>query len=66
LATSSIDVSTDTAVHVRLTALPPDVAVLLDGEPTGPVVSVPVGRHTIALTTASTPSREVVTALFRR
>jgi hypothetical protein len=66
LATSSIDVSTDTAVHVRLTALPPDVAVLLDGEPTGPVVSVPIGRHTIALTTASTPSREVVTALFRR
>ncbi|KUI22713.1 peptidase [Mycobacterium sp. GA-1285] len=66
LDTSSIDVSTDTATRVELAALPPDVAVLLDGEPTGPVVHVPVGRHTIALTTATVPSKEVMAALLRR
>jgi len=40
--------------------------VLLDGEPTGTVVPVPVGRHTITLTTASVPSQEALAALFRR
>jgi hypothetical protein len=62
---STVNVSTDTVVQIRLAALPPDVAVLLDGEPTGPLVQVPVGRHTITLTTASVPSREVVAAIFR-
>ncbi|MGE2718491.1 alpha/beta hydrolase-fold protein [Mycolicibacterium celeriflavum] len=66
LPTSSIDVSTDTGARVELAALPPDVAVLLDGEPTGPVVDVPVGRHTIALTAAMVPSKEVMAALLRR
>lgn len=66
LDTSTIDVSTDTVARVELAELPPDVAVLLDGEPAGPVVQVPVGRHTIALTTAAVPSKEVMTALFRR
>jgi pimeloyl-ACP methyl ester carboxylesterase len=62
---STINVSTDTVVQIRLAALPPDVAVLLDGEPTGPLVHVPVGRHTITLTKASVPSQEVVAAIFR-
>ncbi|MCT7658351.1 alpha/beta hydrolase-fold protein [Mycobacterium deserti] len=66
LAVSMIDVSTDIPAQVDLAALPPDVAVLIDGEPTGPLVKVPVGRHTIALTTAAAPSKEVLTALFRR
>jgi pimeloyl-ACP methyl ester carboxylesterase len=66
LAASSIDVSTDTPAQVRLAALPPDTAVLLDGKTSGPLVEVPVGRHTITLTTAAVPSREVVPALFRR
>ncbi|ULE34064.1 alpha/beta hydrolase-fold protein [Mycobacterium sp. IDR2000157661] len=66
LAASSIDVSTDTPVRVKLAAVPPDTAVLLDGEPAGPLVAVPIGRHTITLTAATVPSREVVTALLRR
>lgn len=66
LDTSTIDVSTDTVTRVELAALPPDIAVLLDGEPTGPVVQVPVGRHTIALTAATVPSKEVMAALLRR
>lgn len=66
LDTSTIDVSTDTVARVELAALPPDIAVLLDGEPTGPVVHVPVGRHTIALTAATVPSKEAMVALLRR
>ncbi|KUH81397.1 MULTISPECIES: alpha/beta hydrolase-fold protein [unclassified Mycobacterium] len=66
LDTSTIDVSTDTPARVELAALPPEVAVLLDGEPTGPLVQVPAGRHTIALTTAAVPSKEVMAALLRR
>ncbi|WP_326548065.1 alpha/beta hydrolase-fold protein [Mycolicibacterium sp. ND9-15] len=66
LAASSIDVSTDTVARVTLAGLPPGTAVLLDGEPTGPLVHVPIGRHSITLTTAGVPSREVVAALFGR
>ncbi|BBY44211.1 alpha/beta hydrolase-fold protein [Mycolicibacterium celeriflavum] len=67
LGTSTIDVSTDTPARVELAALPPEMAVLLDGEPTGPLVEVPAGRHTIALTTtAAVPSKEVMAALLRR
>lgn len=66
LAASSIDVSTDTHARVTLAGLPPGTAVLIDGTPTGPLVDVPIGRHTITLTTAAAPSREVVAALFRR
>ncbi|MFV9634454.1 alpha/beta hydrolase-fold protein [Mycobacterium neumannii] len=66
LDTSSIDISTDTETRVELAALPPDVAVLLDGEPAGADVRVPVGRHTIALTAATVPSKEVMAALLRR
>lgn len=66
LDTSTIDVSTDTVTRVELAALPPYIAVLIDGEPTGPVVHVPVGRHTIALTAATVPSKEVMAALLRR
>ncbi|MGZ8802190.1 MAG: alpha/beta hydrolase-fold protein [Mycobacterium sp.] len=65
LAVSTINVSTDTPVRIRLAALPPDVAILVDGEPTGPLVHVPVGRHTITLTKASVPSQEVLAAIFR-
>ena len=48
-ALSPIGVVTDHAVGVRLVALPPGATVELDGTPTGAVVEVPVGRHTIAL-----------------
>ncbi len=51
LRTSTINVVTDTLAAVKLAALPPNVAVLLDGQPTGPTVAVPAGRHTITLTT---------------
>ncbi|OBI77609.1 alpha/beta hydrolase-fold protein [Mycobacterium sp. E740] len=66
LHTSTIDVSTDTPARVELAALPTDVAVLLDGRPSGPLVQVPVGRHTIALTSAAVPSKDVMTALLRQ
>ena len=48
---STINVTTDTAAQIRLAALPPNVTVELDGQPIGPVVAVPMGRHTITLTT---------------
>jgi pimeloyl-ACP methyl ester carboxylesterase len=51
LRASTINVTTDTAAQIRLAALPPNVTVGLDGQPIGPVVPVPVGRHTITLTT---------------
>jgi pimeloyl-ACP methyl ester carboxylesterase len=51
LRASTINVTTDTAAQIRLAALPPNVTVELDGQPTGAVVPVPVGRHTITLTT---------------
>jgi hypothetical protein len=41
---------TDTLAQITLAALPPDTTVLLDGQPTGPSVAVPVGQHTITLT----------------
>ena len=50
LKTSSISVVTDTLAQVTLAALPLDTTVLLDGQPTGPSVAVPVGQHTITLT----------------
>jgi hypothetical protein len=50
LSSSTINVATDTLAQVKLAALPPNVTVLLDGQPTGPVVPIPVGRHTITLT----------------
>jgi len=50
LRASTINVATDTPAQVRLAALPPNVTVLLDGEPTGPAVPIPVGRHVITLT----------------
>ena len=48
---STINVATDTAAQIRLAALPPNVTVELDGRPIGPVVAVPMGRHTITLST---------------
>jgi Putative esterase len=56
LSASTINVATDTLTQIRLAALPPDATVRLDGEPTGPLVEVPVGRHTITLTTTSVRS----------
>ena len=53
LAASTINVVTDTVAQIRLAALPPDVTVQLDGDPAGPVLHVPVGRHTITLATTS-------------
>jgi hypothetical protein len=50
LHTSTINVVTDTLAQITLAALPPDTTVLLDGQPTGPSVAVPVGQHTITLT----------------
>jgi Putative esterase len=51
LRASTINVATDTRAQIKLVALPPDTTVQLDGQPAGPSVLVPVGRHTIALTT---------------
>ena len=51
LRASKINVVTDTPAAVELAALPPNMTVLLDDQPTGPTVAVPVGRHTITLTT---------------
>jgi hypothetical protein len=60
LSASTINVATDTFTQIRLGALPPDATVRLDGEPTGPLVQVPVGRHTITLTTTSVRSAALV------
>ncbi len=60
LSASTINVATDTVAQIRLAALPPDVTVLLDGQPAGPLVQVPVGRHTITLTTTSVRSALLV------
>ena len=49
LHTSTINVVTDTLAQITLAALPPDTTVLLDGQPTGPSVAIPVGQHTITL-----------------
>ncbi|HUO39478.1 MAG TPA: prolyl oligopeptidase family serine peptidase [Mycobacterium sp.] len=46
---STIAVATDTATQLRLAALAADVAVDLDGAPTGPTMAVPAGRHQITL-----------------
>ena len=51
LPASTITITTDTPAQIRLAALPPNVTVLLDGQPAGQTVSVPVGRHTITLST---------------
>ncbi|MDT5183452.1 MAG: hypothetical protein QOI29_1610 [Mycobacterium sp.] len=51
LPASTINITTDTPAQIRLAALPPNATVLLDGQPAGPMVSVPVGRHTITLAT---------------
>jgi pimeloyl-ACP methyl ester carboxylesterase len=49
LSASTINVVTDTLAHITLAALPPNTTVLLDDQPTGPTVAVPVGRHTVTL-----------------
>jgi hypothetical protein len=49
LPASTINITTDTPAQIRLAALPPDMAVEIDGHPAGPMVPVPVGRHTITL-----------------
>ncbi len=46
---STIAVVTDTAAQVSLAALPDGVTLTLDGVPTGPTVTVPVGRHQVVL-----------------
>src|SRR6478672_7753294 len=51
LRASTINVTTDTPVQIRLTALPPNATVAIDGQRAGPSVAVPVGRHTVELTT---------------
>ncbi|AGB21258.1 prolyl oligopeptidase family protein [Mycobacterium sp. JS623] len=49
LPRSTIAVATDTAVEIKLAALPPGVTVRLDDNPTDSTVPVPPGRHTITL-----------------
>lgn len=49
LTTSTINVSTDTAVQIGLAALPAGTVIEIDGKPTGQPVAVPVGRHRIGL-----------------
>ena len=51
LRAATINVVTDTFAQIKLEALPPNTTVQLDGQPAGPIVAVPVGRHTITLTT---------------
>ena len=50
LSASTINAVTDTLAQITLAALPLGTTVLLDGRPTGPTVTVPVGQHTITLT----------------
>jgi hypothetical protein len=49
LPRSTIAVATDTAVEIKLAALPPGVTVRLDDNPTDSTVPVPPGRHRITL-----------------
>jgi pimeloyl-ACP methyl ester carboxylesterase len=49
LPASTIAVATDTAALIELAALPPDVAVQIDGKRSGSAVVVPPGRHSITL-----------------
>ncbi|TDY09811.1 alpha/beta hydrolase-fold protein [Mycolicibacterium litorale] len=55
LPRSTIAVSTDHPVRVRLASLPPGTAVELDGAPAGAVVDVPEGRSRLTLTAAGSP-----------
>jgi pimeloyl-ACP methyl ester carboxylesterase len=49
LPSSTISVATDTAAQITLGGLPVGVVVQLDGQPAGPSVAVPPGRHRIEL-----------------
>ncbi|HTX95104.1 MAG TPA: alpha/beta hydrolase-fold protein [Mycobacterium sp.] len=49
LPASTIAVATDTAAQVTLAGLPAGIEVQLDDQPAGPTVTVPTGRHRIAL-----------------
>ena len=49
LRSSTITVATDTAAQITLAGLPAGVVVQLDGQPGGPSVAVPPGRHRIDL-----------------
>ena len=51
LPLSTIAVATDTATQITLAGLPPEVTLEIDGQPTGPTVAVPPGRHRITLAT---------------
>jgi pimeloyl-ACP methyl ester carboxylesterase len=64
LPASAINIITDTPVLVTLTALPSEATVVIDGQPAGPSVAVPVGRHTITLSRVKTamPSAVLVSS----
>ena len=64
LPASTINVATDTPALVTLAALPPNATVTIDGQPAGPSVAVPPGRHTITLTTVTStvPSSVLVSS----
>jgi hypothetical protein len=49
MPSSMIAVWSDTCARITLAALPPEVTLTLDGEPTGSTLAVPVGRHQITL-----------------
>jgi pimeloyl-ACP methyl ester carboxylesterase len=49
LPASTVTVATDTAAQLTLGGLPERVEVQLDGQPVGPTVAVPPGRHRITL-----------------
>jgi pimeloyl-ACP methyl ester carboxylesterase len=55
LPASTITITTDTPAQIRLAALPPNSTVQLDGQPAGPAVPVPVGHHSITLSTVTVP-----------
>jgi hypothetical protein len=49
LPSSTITVATDLATRITLAGLPAGVGVQLDGQPAGPTVAMPGGRHRITL-----------------
>ena len=57
LPRSTIAVATNTPTQITLTALPPAMAVQLDGALVGPTVPIPTGRHHITLATTGSANR---------
>ena len=61
LPRSTIAVSSDAAIQISLTGLPPETIIQLDGALTGAKVAVPAGRHRITL--ARKPGKDTTNPL---